>query len=233
MFSLLFTSCSHSDNLLVHIPEASGICYAKNSNSLFVANDEGKVYEIDTKGKILRSKQLGNYDLEGVSCEEKKGKLYFAVEGADNILIVDQKNLTVQKEISIKRKFHKKLILRKDKKNGLEAIALTPDGIYLSNQAKPSVIVKIKDLKKRKVTIQEVIDHEFTDIAGLSFFEGYLYMVSDTQNLLIKYDINTNKTIWQKSLPDHAWEGVTFDDDGFIYFADDDGGVFKYLFKEL
>ena len=87
-FILFFTSCSHSDNTLVHIPEASGICYAKNTNSLFVANDEGKVFEISTEGKILRKKQLGKYDLEGVTCDEKKGKLYFAVEGDDNILIV-------------------------------------------------------------------------------------------------------------------------------------------------
>ncbi len=239
IFMLLFTSCSHADNILTHIPEASGICYAKNSNTLFVANDEGKVFEINKKGKILREKMLGDYDLEGVACEDAKGKLYFAVEGADSVLIVNQKNLTVQKEIKIKREYKNIKVLKKDKKNGLEGITIIPDGILLSNQSKkpwpksnPSVIIKIDSLKKKKVAIKDIINHGYRDIAGLSFFEGYLYMVSDTDNLLIKYDIKTKKTIWKKSLGDEAWEGVTFDDEGYIYFADDEGKIRKELFKK-
>jgi uncharacterized protein YjiK len=235
---LFFTSCSHSDNVLVHILEASGICYAKNTNTLFVANDEGKVFEINTNGKILREKRLGNYDLEGVACDSKKGKLYFAVEGDDNILIVNQKNLIVQKEIKIKRKFKKVKVLKKDKKNGLEGIAITPNGIYLSNQStkkwpKPdsSVLIKIDTLKKKKVAIKDIVNHGYIDIAGLSFHDGYLYMVSDSKNLLIKYDLKAKKTITTKKLQDFAQEGVTFDDYGNIYFADDNGRVLKYKFK--
>lgn len=235
---LFFTSCSHSDDVLVHIPEASGICYAKNTNSLFVANDEGKVFEISTDGKILREKRLGNYDLEGVACDIQKGKLYFAVEGDDNILIVSQKNLTVQKEIKIKRKFKKVNVLKKDKKNGLEGIAITPNGIYLSNQSSkkwpksdPSVLIKINSLKKKKVAIKDIVDHGYKDIAGLSFHNGYLYMVSDSENLLIKYDLKNGKTISTKKLQDFAQEGVAFDGHGYIYFADDNGRVLKYKFE--
>ncbi len=237
---LFFTSCSHSDSILVHIPEASGICYAKNSNSLFVANDEGKVFEVDMSGKILREKRLGKYDLEGVACDSKNSKLFFAVEGDDNILIVNQKNLTIQKEIKIKREFKKVRVLKKDKKNGLEAITITPDGIYLSNQSTkrwpksdPSVLIKIDNIKNKKTTIKNIVDHGYTDIAGLSYHKGYLYMVSDKNNLLIKYDLTTNKTVLEKKLPDFAWEGVTFDDNGYTYFADDGGKVHKYLFKDI
>lgn len=235
---LFFTSCSHSDEALVHIPEASGICYAKNTNSLFVANDEGKVYEINTDGKILREKRLGNYDLEGVACDTQKGKLYFALEGNDNILIVNQKKLTVQKEISIKRDFKKTKVLKKDKKNGLEGITITPNGIYLSNQSTkrwpksdPSVLIKIETLKKKKVAIKDIVDHGYKDIAGLSYHNGYLYMVSDSENLLIKYDLKNRKTISTKNLQDFAQEGITFDDHGYIYFADDNGRILKYKSK--
>jgi len=235
---LLFTSCSHSDNTLVHIPEASGICYAKNTNTLFVANDEGKVFEISTDGKILRKKRLGRYDLEGVACDSKKGKLYFAVEKSDNILVVNQKNLKVQKEIDIKREYKKIAVLRKDKKNGIEGIAITPDGIYISNQStkrypKPdsSVLVRIDSLKKKKVAIKDIVDHGYIDIAGLCFHDGYMYMVSDTDDLLIKYDLKNRKTVAEKKLPSFAQEGVAFDDSSNIYIADDDGRIMKYKFK--
>jgi uncharacterized protein YjiK len=235
---LLFTSCSHSDNTLVHIPEASGICYAKNTNTLFVANDEGKVFEISTDGKILRKKRLGRYDLEGVACDSQKGKLYFAVEKSDNILVVNQKNLKVQKEIDIKRVYKKVAVLRKDKKNGIEGIAITPDGIYVSNQStkrypKPdsSVLVKIDSLKKKKVAIKDIVDHGYIDIAGLCFHNGYLYMVSDTDDLLIKYDLKNRKTVAKKKLSSFAQEGVAFDDSSNIYIADDNGRIMKYRFK--
>jgi len=235
---LFFTSCSHSNSALVHIPEASGICYAKNTNSLFVANDEGSVFEISTDGKILRKKRLGKYDLEGVTCDNNKGKLYFAVEGSDNILIVNQKTLAVQKEVDIKRTFKKVTVLKKDKKNGLEGIAITPNGIYLSNQSTkkwpksdPSVLIKINSLKKKKVAIKDIVDHGYKDIAGLSFHNGYLYMVSDSENLLIKYDLKTKKTISTKKLPEAAYEGVTFDNLDHIYFADDNGKVLKQKFE--
>ncbi len=234
----LFTSYSHAKNILVHIPEASGICYAKNSDTLYVANDEGKVYEIDTDGKILREKRLGKYDLEGVACDDKNNKLLFAVEKQDNILVVNQKTLKVQKEIDIKREFKDIQVLKKDKKNGLEGIAITDEGIYLSNQSKKrwpksdsSVLIKINSIDKKKVTIREIVDHGYIDIAGLSFHKGYLYMVSDYDNLLIKYDLKNNKTIWKKALPDFACEGVAFDDVGNIYFADDAGKIYKYRFK--
>ena len=235
---LLFTSCSHSDNTLIHIPEASGICYAKNTNTLFVANDEGKVFEISTDGKILRKKRLGNYDLEGVACDSKKGKLYFAVEKSDNILVVNQKNLKVQKEIDIKREYKKIAVLRKDKKNGIEGIAITPDGIYISNQStkrypKPdsSVLVRIDSLKKKKVAIKDIVDHGYIDIAGLCFHGGYMYMISDRDDLLIKYDLKNKKTVAEKKLPSFAQEGVAFDDNSNIYIADDDGRIMKYKFK--
>ena len=235
---LFFTSCSHSDNLLVHIPEASGICYEKKTNSLFVANDEGTVYEIDTAGKILRKKRLGKYDLEGVACDSDKGKLYFAVEKKDNVLVVNQKNFAIVKEIEIKRKFKKLKILKKDRKHGLEAISITPEGIYLSNQSfkkypqeDPSVLLKIDSIDKRKTVIKKIIDHGYIDISGMSFYHNYLYMVSDTDNLLIKYDLKNQQTLSTKKLPQAAYEGVTFDDKGYIYFADDDGRILKQSFK--
>ncbi len=230
------TACSAKDNhVIANVPEASGICYSKYSDTLFVANDEGKVYELSTNGEILRKKRLGDYDLEGVACDEKKAQLYFAVEGSDNILVVKQKTLKVIKKININREYKGRTLLVKDKKWGLEGIAMDDKYFYLSNQSErkyprkdPSVIVKIDRKVKKKADIKSMIDHKQLDIAGLAMHQEYLYMVSDTDNKLIKYDIKRDKVVFVKVLPDFAQEGVTFDDQGYIYFADDNGRVLKY-----
>lgn len=53
-------------------------------------------------------------------------------------------------------------------------------------------------------------------------------MISDKDSLLIKYDINKNKTIKEYKLnPIYAQEGITFDKDGNLYIADDNGQVLK------
>ena len=230
------TSCSAKENhVIANVPEASGICYSKNSNTLFVANDEGRVYELSPKGRILRKKRLGDYDLEGVACDEKRAQLYFAIEGSDNILVVKQKTLKVIKKININREYKGRTLLVKDKKRGLEGITMDDKYFYLSNQSErkyprsdPSVIVKIDRSSKKKADIKGMIDHKQLDIAGLAMHHGYLYMVSDTDNKLIQYDIQRDKVVSVKALPDFAQEGITFDDLGYIYFADDNGRVLKY-----
>ncbi|WP_415406036.1 SdiA-regulated domain-containing protein [Sulfurovum sp. CS9] len=234
-FFFLNACFANENHVIANVPEASGICYSKYSDTLFVANDEGRVYELSPKGKILRKKRLGNYDLEGVACDEKKAQLYFAIEGSDDILVVKQKRLKVIKKININREYKGRTLLVKDKKRGLEGITMDDKYFYLSNQSErkyprsdPSVIVKIDRSSRKKADIKDMIDHKQLDIAGLAMHHGYLYMVSDTENNLIKYDIKRDKVVWVKALPDFAQEGVTFDDQGYIYFADDNGRVLKY-----
>ena len=84
---MLFSMLNLNAKTIAKIPEASGIVYVKKTNSLFVANDEGTIYELTKKGKILRKKFLGKYDLEGITYDKKNDKLLLAVEGDESILI--------------------------------------------------------------------------------------------------------------------------------------------------
>ena len=96
---------SANAKVLTLIPEASGITYVKKTNTLFVVNDEGILYELSLKGKILRKKKIGSYDLEGISFDSKNDLLILAIEGRDNILLVHRNNFHIKKEISVKRKY--------------------------------------------------------------------------------------------------------------------------------
>ncbi len=190
------------EKVIAKIDEASGIAYSQKSNSLYVVNDEGTIYEITTKGKILRKEKIGKYDFEGIAIDEQNDLLLVAVEGDDNILILDKENLKIKKEISIKRKY-KGINLLKKSGDGIEGLALYKNKIYASNQsnkkypeADSSVIVILDyNLDKNKLKIEDIIDHGFTDISGLTFFEDILYLISDRNNFIVKYDIKKNKIL--------------------------------------
>jgi uncharacterized protein YjiK len=233
-----------SAEIIAHIPEASGICYISKSDMLIVVNDEGWIYKLTRKGEIKRKIYLGKYDLEGITYDKDKDKLLVAVEGKESILVLNRASLELEKEIKIKRKYDGIEVLKKSKKAGLEAIGIDEDGdIYVSNQSKitydknlqenASVIVRVGSLSKTRTTIKEVYNHGYIDISGMTFHNGYLYMISDKKNLLIKYDIKNNKTINKIKLPKSAQEGICFDNDGNIYIADDNGQILRYKAKKL
>jgi len=221
--------------IIAKVPEASGICYSTIRDSLFIANDEGKIYEISKKGKILRDKKIGNYDLEGVACDNDKGVLLFAVEKDDAVLVVSQKRLKIKKKISIKRKFKGIKVLKKDKKHGLEAITIVDGKIFLSNQSfnkypkeDSSVVFQIDNIKGKKAKIVKIINHGYFDIAALTYHNKMLYMISDDKNLLITYNLKENRTINKIVLPKFAQEGICFDNFGMLYIADDNGRILKF-----
>ncbi len=245
LLALIFlTSCSSNSiknsHIIAKIPEASGICFDKISNKLFVVGDEGYLYKLNTQGDILQSKHLGDFDFEGVACDTKNNRLLLAVEGKDNILIVDSKQFRIQKEINIKRSFKNEKLLVKDKKHGLEGITIIGEFIYLSNQSKykyphkdPSVIIKIKDLRSKNTHILERIDPRHIDISGLDYYEGYLYMISDTKDKIYRYNLKKHKIEKSVKLPKFSQEGVAFDNQNNIYFANDKGSILKYTREEI
>ena len=228
----LFVACADpKGKVIVKIPEASGISYCSDSDTLMVANDEGSYYEINKKGKILGKKKLGKADLEGVVCEDDQ--LIFAVEDK-GILIVERKT-GKKKKVILDTFYNGKKLSLFDKKAGIEGIAKSGNIVYLSKQSKKKkdsfiAVVKLKPYPSR---IVDVIEHEIADIAGLDLYDGYLYMVSDKKDLLVKYDLEKKKSVKKVKLEEGAWEGIAFDKKGGVYLADDEGRVVKYRKKNL
>jgi len=214
------------------IPEASGVSYCENSNTLVVANDEGTYFEISLKGKILQKVKLGKYDLEGVVCEDEK--MIFAIENK-GILILDRKT-GKKKKVIVDSLYQGKRVSLFDKKGGIEGITKVGNLLYLAKQSKKkkkSFIAVVK-LMPYPSHIVDIIEHRIADTAGLTYHDGYLYMVSDKKDLLIKYDLQEKKVLKKITLPTGAWEGIAFDSKGYIYLADDDDGqIFKYKKKAL
>lgn len=216
---------------IAKIAEASGIDYCLDTQTFIVVNDEGLYYEIDKKGTTHQKVNLGKYDLEGVVCTPKE--LIFVVENR-GLLVVDTKSHQT-KEIEISQRYHNRTIKLFDKKDGVEGIAKMGKRIYLAKQSKKRkgsyiAVVEIDDFKGK---IVDIIEHGLVDTAGLTYYEGLLYMVSDKEDIIVAYDIDKEKEVKKMSLKKGAWEGITFDTKGDLYLADDEGRVVKYKHKKL
>jgi len=230
----LFSSFSYAKSVgkvIAKIPEASGIAYCIDSDTLIIANDEGYYYEIDREGKILKRTKLGNYDLEGVICDKKE--MIFAIENK-GILIVEKKR-PHKKKIDLDTTYQGKKLPLFNKKAGIEGIAKIDDRLYLSKQSnkKKNSFIAVVQLTSSSAKIIDMIEHSVADTSGLTYHEGYLYLLSDTKDLLVKYDLEKRKKIQKVKLRKGAWEGIAFDDEGFVYLADDDGQVLRYKKKSL
>lgn len=221
---LTMSACSSEQHKIVSIAEASGISYCQNTDTLMVANDEGSIYEITPKGEIISRHKLGKYDLEGVVCEDDK--VIFAVEGG-SLLKVNRKSFKI-KEIKIDG-------FKFDKKSGIEGIAKIGNLYYLSIQAKKKKNAKILVVKAgdKYAKIKDIINHGIIDSAGMEYYNKKLYIVSDKKDKLYIYNIKTNTVQKKIKLDKFAQEGITFDNSGNVFLADDDGTVFRYTKKEL
>ncbi|CAA6805661.1 MAG: Unknown protein [uncultured Sulfurovum sp.] len=228
LISLNFFACAdqRSDNVIASIPEASGISFCEDSQTLMVANDEGSFYELSSRGEILLEHKLGKYDLEGVVCEKKR--LIFAVEDGA-ILEVNRKTLK-SKKFKLKGQDFKI-----SKKSGIEGITKIDNLYYLSLQTKNKKDAKLLVVKldKNNAKVIKTISHGVIDSAGMQFHKKKIFIVSDKKDKLYIYNIKKNQISKEIKLPPFAQEGVTFDNNGHIYFADDNGAVRKYLVKDI
>jgi uncharacterized protein YjiK len=227
LFSLFACAKSTADmHTIANIPEASGIDYCHNSKTLMVANDEGAFYEIDLLGTVIAEHTLGKYDLEGVICHEKE--VVFAVEDG-GLLFVQRDNLE-SKYLKLKGKKFKI-----SKKSGIEGLTFHNGLYYMSVQAKEKKNAKILVVKAGKnfAKVVSVIEHGVIDTAGLYYADDKLYMVSDKKDKLYIYSLKLKKITKKIKLDKFAQEGITFDEESNIYFADDDGSVKKYTRKEI
>ncbi len=233
IFSIIIVSfamigCQQSfgkQHIIASIPEASGISYCNNSDTLVVANDEGNFYEIGTNGTIMYKQNIGKYDLEGAVCEDNS--FVFALESG-GLVKVDRASHSIQY-------IHIEGLGEFGKKRGIEGITKIGDKYILSLQtlSKKDAKLFIVELYNDSAKVVDVLHHEIEDSSGLEMKNGILYIVSDTKNRLYLYSMAEKKIISTLKLPKFNQEGIAIDNSDNVYFADDKGYILKYKFDEI
>ena len=232
-----------------HFREPSGICFHTIRSTLFVAGDEGHVCEIKTDGTLIRKTRIRHADFEGITFDPATGMLYIAVEGDERILEVDPDKLQILRQFSIPRTYQGRTVMKKGG-NGIEAITFAADPahphggtFFVANQSfdldspdDVSGIFEVEVPLKHPDAAVKILNHinlETKDLSGLHYdaSTGNIFVLSDRNNLIMR--INRKGKILKKiSCPGKDQEGITFDDNGFMYITQDCGGIMKFKIRQ-
>jgi uncharacterized protein YjiK len=227
-----------------HLAEPSGIVYHPQRNTLFAVSDDGIVAEIKKDGSRVATFDVGG-DLEGITFVPGTGLLYIAVEAEDVILEFDPDKREVTRRFPINREFRddrnflQKQTDRYD--NGIESIAFVadeknPEGgtFYVGNQWDPPMIMEVlvplrsSQAKEAVARIIRVLPFKMDDPAAMYYNSKtkLLNVVSDADNILVEITL-AGKLVHQYAFLGDNQEGLARDDEGYLYIAQDTGGIIK------
>ena len=232
-------------------PEPSGIVFHPVRKTLFVVGDEGDLCEIRTDGTPVHRKHFPagavRMDFEGFTVNPDTGLIYAAIEGAESILEIDPGNLEIKRKFDIDRTLNNELLMAHGGQ-GIEGIAFMPDpghpqgGTFLVvNQSfrlddphDISAVFEIEVPLKRTDTASSCkllrrFSLDVTDLSGLHYDAVLcrLFIISDFNDLLIVAEPDGRVISKYTNLPCADQEGITFDDAGNLYIAQDSGGIVK------
>ncbi len=237
------------DNMTwVDFDEPSGIVFHPQRGTLFVVGDEGDVGEIKPNGKLLKQAWLGDADFEGITVDPSSGLLYISIEGAGKIVEIDPHNFKALRVFISNYVFEGKRLV-KPSKDRVEGITFVPDSshqeggtFYLASQGwriggkkDSSVIFQVelplKDNTAEKLPAKIIgfFPLDVIDLSGLYYnpASNTLFVISDTANLLMEIT-KSGDILRFVRLPGDEQEGVTLDKQGFLYIAQDSGGILKF-----
>lgn len=230
--------------------EPSGICWHTQRRTLFVVGDEGDIAEIRTDGSLVKRALLrAAEDFEGITHDPSTGLLYLAIEEKESILEVHPETLAILREFPLPRTFEGKTLMKAGGE-GIEGITFVPDPghaqgglFYVANQSYSltseqdiSAVVQV-ELPLRTQQGQAEIRGYFypgvIDLAGLHYDSqtGQLMVISDATNTLLTYSLD-HTLVSVHALPADYQEGITVDPDGFLYIAQDSGGIIKFKWRD-
>jgi uncharacterized protein YjiK len=226
------------------ITEPSGICYHPLRKTLFVVSDEGEIAEITTDGEPLFNQKVPG-DLEGVTVNPQTGFLYIIIEGDDVILEFDPEKREVRRKFPVNREYEgNPNFLEKrvdDFDNGLESIVFVPDEkhpeegtFYAGNQWDPPCILELyvplksTSTNSAEAKILRVLPFRMDDPSAMCFdpHTRRLNVVSDADNILVELSLD-GKLIREYAFLGDNQEGIAWDEDGYLYIAQDSGGIIK------
>jgi uncharacterized protein YjiK len=231
--------------------EPSGIVYHVARGTLFVVGDEGDICEIETDGRPVKQAHIRDADFEGVTYDPATGLLYVVIEGDDRILEVHPDELKVLREFEIERAFQGRMLL-KPGGQGVECITFVPDAahpqggtFYIGNQSfdaaaedDPSVICQVEvPLRDGGPAGGEakIVRYFSLGIADFAAFHydaesDHLYVVSDANNMLLEMT-RGGRVVDFWAFPGDNQEGIAMDPQGFVYIAQDSGGILKVRWR--
>ena len=199
-------------SVAVKIPEPSDICYSSKSNTFFIVSDNGILFETDKDCKVVRKQAQEGTDFEAVYADE------------NFVYAVDESNRTIYKYDITSLKLIKSYSIPYEgaRNKGYESFDFnkTTNSYSLITESNPILLFELD--KDFKVTNQTDLSKIASDISSARFYDGYLWLLSDEDMMLLKLNPTTYEVISKWSLPVINPEGLAFDKEGNILISCDD-----------
>lgn len=194
------------------IPEPSDSCFDKKTNHFFVVSDNGVLFETDHDGIILRQKAETNSDYEAVYVNDDF--VYAVDETHRNIHIYDRNTLECSKIINVP--------YSGGRNSGYEALTFNPvkQSWLLFTEKNPVTLFELD--AQFVITNQIALSALARDISAATFYEGFLWLLSDEDRTVFKLDPKTYQCIGRWELPLINPEGLAFDAEGKLLISCDD-----------
>lgn len=228
----------------INFREPSGVVFHPIRKTLFVVGDSGDIQEMTLEGVTLRTKHMdmASRDFEGITVHPKTGLLYVVVERSARILEINPFNFAVKREFKVDRRFGPESTeLFRVGGNGVEGITFVPDDkhpeggtFFLVNQFSPPIVIEVSaplmssKLPKASATIRKWFSLGVSDLSGIHYDakSGHLFVIADGPNLFLEVT-RDGEILREYALPGNDQEGITLDDEDFMYLAQDSGGILK------
>jgi uncharacterized protein YjiK len=194
------------------ISEPSDICYNANSDTFFVVSDDGLLCETDLTGKIIQHVEENDADFEAVYADEYN--VYAVNERHRKICVYSRSTLQKNKTIIVpfgggRNRGYEALTFNKDKNTFILVVEKDP--------------ITLLELDVHFSIINEInLSKIARDIAAATFHNGFLWLLSDEDRVVLKLNATTYQVLEKWKLPVINPEGLTFDKDGNLVITCDD-----------
>jgi uncharacterized protein YjiK len=204
------------------VPEPSDLYFDKSTNTLWTVGDEtSKIYNIDLKGKVLDTKDVNGFDLEGITFINDT-TLAVILE-RDRIVVLLNKNGNETKRFSID--------LYGKPNKGLEGISFngSTNHLYIVNEKSPKVLLETdlegNILKKVKINFAE-------DLSGVHYStkNNLLWLISDESKSVYKCSAE-GELISSYKVDIEQIEGIAVDDENLLLYLVSDPLEKLYIFS--
>lgn len=208
----------HQAKIHLSIPEPSDICLNANNNGYWIVSDNGKLFETDLKGEIIKKAKLRGFDFEAVYASGDK--VYVMEEMTRTIIILNAENLEVVERHQIP--------YSGGRNKGFESLTWNPvrERYVIVTERDPVFLYELN--KDFQVTNQLEIEN-VSDISAATFAMNHLWLLSDEDHAILKLDPQSLKRIATYSIPVLNPEGICFYKDKMMILSDDLNAIFQFL----